>query len=141
MKITTLERDKFLTEAMSECWHENIRDMNGITHILKCTCGRIYSSGRKEYIDSEVNHELRKEYACRNNDFSTWGGFGKLWEWTSKQEWWDSFYPYSLCSQSVTVSTLCYSGQDEIFHIFDQKFIDPDKFANAVYEYLKEKIK
>lgn len=115
-----LERDKYLTEAMGEHWHE---------HTM--TCG--YTMTRLgEYI-SDI------KTTSYTNDFSTWAGFGKLWEWAQKQDWWEDFYQYELCEYSITTSTLCNSGTDTDHYIFDTQFINPNSFANAVYDYLKEK--
>lgn len=54
-----------------------------------------------------------------NTNFSTWEGFGKLWEWSQKQEWWEdyinNFENHSLIN------------------------VNPDRFADTVYTYLKEK--
>lgn len=62
-----IERDKFLTEAMGECWYE---------HTM--TCG--YNLTRTgEYI-SDIKS------TSYPNDFSTWEGFGKLLEWCQKQD-------------------------------------------------------
>ena len=61
------ERDKFLTECMGECWHM-YNSRKGLVNCIHC----------------------QKEMPL-NNDFSTWDGFGKLWEWTRKQEWFSTF--------------------------------------------------
>ena len=57
-----------------------------------------------------------------NMDFSTWPGFGILWEWALVQDWWEKF-------------------TDENYHCCrtDLDMINPRKFANMVYNYLKEK--
>ena len=61
----------------------------------------------------------------RNRDFSTWQDFGYLWEWACEQVWWppfiDSFYWIEASS-----------GMEAILH-----HIHPDRFANAVDEYLQ----
>ena len=51
-------------------------------------------------------------------DFSTWEGFGKLWEWAIEQEWWYEFW-------------------------IEQEWSKPNlkNFANAIYKFLKEKEK
>ncbi|HDZ62293.1 MAG TPA: hypothetical protein ENH40_04015, partial [Nitrospirae bacterium] len=60
-------RDKFLTEAMELCWHDLAKV--GKYQMACFKCGKA------------------KQFAL-NPDFSTWQGFGQLWEWTIKQEWW-----------------------------------------------------
>ena len=88
-----IERDKFLTEAMGEVWYADwvqTGDSEG--------CG----------------------YYCYKNDFSTWEGFGKLWNFMKfKQPFW------SDCCEDLQ----CYIGE----------YVNPDNFANYVYKYLKEK--
>lgn len=54
-----------------------------------------------------------------NDDFSTWDAFGKLWEWSQKQPFW-----MKMISKFHT---------EGFYH-----FINPDRFANAVYDYLKK---
>lgn len=104
-----IKRDKFLTEAMGECWHE-----------AKCS----YNDGWS--IDYECRCGLRwpEEDSPPNTDFSTWEGFGKLWEWSQQQKWWAGFLNSDEC------------GNDYVINTF---YINPDKFANVVYEYLKSK--
>lgn len=51
-----------------------------------------------------------------NNDFSTWAGFGKLLTWCKEQD--DEF----LCKNEMCLA-----------------YLTPDRFATAVYNYLKEK--
>lgn len=53
-----IERDKFLTEAMGECWHDK-----AITNGILSECSKC-----------KVLHS----YLYTNADFSTWKGFGKL---------------------------------------------------------------
>jgi hypothetical protein len=70
----TMTRDQFLTEWMGECWHEyvsyNWRDSakGKVNHTFACNkCGH-------------------QDIERKNNNFSTWPGFGKLWEaaWEDK---------------------------------------------------------
>lgn len=111
----SVERDKYLTEAMGECWHETmlVADEEGggaPFHICrKCKIGM---------------------YSKANNNFSTWEGFGKLWEWTQKQEWWRNFLLTSK-GKIHDLNPLAFATGTSI--------IDLDRFADAVYSYLKEK--
>jgi hypothetical protein len=110
------ERDKFLNEAMGECWHVAGHPL----YVCKCMkgCGTILNSPASK----PVNLEL-----------STWQGFGKLWEWAIDQEWWCEFEfsrPVNPDQSDIFGGTL-----QEIL----QSLINPDRFATAVYEYLKEK--
>lgn len=55
-------RDKYLTEAMGECWHESS------DNYYQCEkCG--------EYLPAV---SMRDWHQTHGNDFSTWEGFGKL---------------------------------------------------------------
>ena len=94
------ERDKFLTEAIGEKPYRR----------FFVSTDRQGGSGDGYYAKDGVK-----------NDFSTWPGFGKLWEWAQQQEWWCDF----------SVRLICFSGLG--------KYIHPDRFANAIYAYLKHK--
>jgi hypothetical protein len=58
-------------------------------------------------------------------DFSTWTNFGKLWEWAQGQEWW-SWFVHEYIFDSM-----------EGFQ--DLSLIHPDRFADALYQFLKER--
>jgi hypothetical protein len=63
----------------------------------------------------------------RGINFSSWEGFGELFEFCQKQEW------YSQLEEDVI-----YHGADSCGGWFDITYINPDKFADTVYEFLKE---
>ena len=100
-----VERDKFLTEAMGECGHEWKRSCG-------CCPGYCKKCGAEE---------------GENNDFSEWEGFGKLWTWAQKQEWWSSFV-YKMAFE--------FQGQKQVFC---EAMIHPDRFADEIYAGLKER--
>ena len=58
-------------------------------------------------------------------DFSTWEGFGKLWEWASDQGWWDTFL----------TDNGRYNDNFEMF--INENFVNPEQFAKAVAHYLQ----
>jgi hypothetical protein len=62
--------------------------------------------------------ETEKHSMSCYQTFSTWSGIGKLWEWAEKQDWWEQF----------------------VYDTFpvDHSIVNPDRFADAVYAYLKE---
>lgn len=115
------ERNKFLTEAMGECWHEwyvSREFLDEFGHGTTQNCSKCWK---------------RKSIRTENVKFSTWEGFGKLWEWSQKQEWWKEF---------------CFSPKGDGYHCYQvpkglDKFaigcayIHPDRFADAVYHFLK----
>lgn len=110
-------RDKYLTKAMGECWHVldccPEKDSDGITyHCELCNADFSFSWDK-------VGSSLKF-----NNDFSTWEGFGKLWEFCQKQEWWENLGNY-LDSRTDVPESL----------------VHPDRFADAVFSYLKERDK
>ena len=90
------ERDKFLTEAMGECFEVYGRNKNG-------------EPRRCNYCDNPLA-----------TDFSTWEGFGKLWTWAQKQGWW--------------IKIMLRFQNEGFYH-----YIHPDRFADAVYAFLKER--
>jgi hypothetical protein len=94
-----IKRDKFLTEAMGECWH-----VGAPNFCVKC----------KDAF----------EFGTFQNNFSTPDGFFKLWKWAQEQEWWENF------------RMLTFTGATWIGH--EDRFINPDRFADAVYAFLKE---
>lgn len=54
--------------------------------------------------------------------FSEWSIFGELWEWAQKQEWWVLFKRWKFGDSME----------------WDEQLINPNRFADAVYAYLKE---
>lgn len=101
------DRDKFLTEQMGEFWHERLTGYD-------CSCGgKIYWN------------------QCNNIGFSTWEGFGKLWEWAQKQEWFENFRVFNHYHDDE-------DNYLESRHDVAEWLIDPDRFADTVYKYLKE---
>lgn len=99
-----VERDKFLTEAMDECYHEYSPDYLKMYNTYKC------KKCKREFLN---NYQY---------PFSTWEGFGKLWEW---------------CLAKGILFGIN-SVMNRLDHQVKKEFINPDNFANAVYEYLKE---
>lgn len=65
-------------------------------------------------------------------DFKTWAAFGILWEWAITQDWWDRF------KNNHMVHIKHYSSCFE--PAFKDEIINPDKFADVIYGFLKEKI-
>ena len=95
------ERNKYLTEAMGDCWHKWGMPDRFTVHCTKC----------KMNIGRNMNMPTK-------NNFSSWEGFGKLFGWASKQDWWEE-------------------PHNDYYEVLPDKYIDPDKFANAIYRFLK----
>lgn len=110
-------RDKFLAEAMGECWHNTVSTQpyhdNQTTHICGC--------GARDTVGETTFHKQPWERYRIKITFSTWDGFGKLWNWSKTQEWWADF-------MSRDVDTVD----------FYELLIDPDHYADAIYELLAE---
>jgi hypothetical protein len=108
-----VERDKFLIEMMGECCHEWIK----VDEYDMGTAHRQCSKCKIEY------WPLDGGYTKLSTDFSTWEGFGKLWEWAQKQDWFEWFvYKNSYDALALLIKTWT---------------IHPDRFADAVYDYLR----
>ena len=105
------KRDKFLKEAMDKCWREPNSWPAQHSYFLYKECSKCGAL-----------------YPCQFDDFSTWNGFGKLWTWVIERDWWDNFKYQKYCGAYCDIDV----------HI-DETDIDPDRFANAVYEFLKER--
>ena len=107
-KVSKEERNKFLTEAVGECWHDQALKLANATKCSKC---------KKSWFLGDENI---------NNDFFTWPGFGKLREfydaWTDeKRELFWRYTDYNIPEEAW----LC----DHIWH--------KDHTANLMYGFLK----
>jgi predicted glycosyl hydrolase (DUF1957 family) len=87
--------------------------------------GEIMNTKRDKFLTEAMGDYYQLfQFPNQNTNFSTWKGFGKLWNWAQKQNWWG----VGLMGMEV------YDGMIKIpIH-----FIHPDRFADAVYTYLKE---
>lgn len=103
------ERDRFLTEALGLCWHEFPTPINNFAP----PCSKCNGSPLK-----------------LNILFSSWHGFGILWEWASKKEWWQKFGDF--------IYSKYYNGDLDITICMLEYFINPDKFADVIYEFLNK---
>lgn len=109
-----MEINKYLTEAMGECWHEVSQK-----HIYYGGCGRCIHCKKIVSVKYQ-SHE------CVRVDFTTWTGFGKLWEWATKQDWWPDF-----------AQDHCWYNPN--YYVFIKcGLINPTTFAKAIYEFRKE---
>lgn len=133
--------NKFLTKAMDECWHEiNPKIItrndavgrfgeNSLGNHYECSCGAFYDGIWNDFSVIKEDHADFKNN--QNNNFSSPDGFFKLWNWAIEQDWWCKF------------SKSCISSNEKYKRIVswhvDINLINPERFAKAVYEYLKEK--
>lgn len=110
------ERDKFLCEVvLGECWHEMEHGYHPTLPRYEC-----------------IHCHERISVIFHNPDFSTPAGFFKLWTKCKEKEWWYDFknkYFYtSTVIQKLKITWL-------EFYINE----DRDRFADAVYEFMKER--
>lgn len=112
------ERDKYLWEKMGKCWHEWFGEYQSWT-CAKC---------RKNFLCEE------KDLNFHNPNFSTWTMFGMVWEWARKQEWWIQFVHEDLYDYDSPKGNCCCGQKD-----FDFNLIHPERFGNALYQFLKSK--
>lgn len=128
------KRDRFLTEATGECWHkfgpaEDFNDDSGEYGFTCVKCGGQYLA-RKETVDG-YRFFTYDEPPTGGFNFSTWKGFGKLWEWVQQQEWWKAF----VAKEGVYSPEMSYCKGEHFW--FESSLINPDKFAETVYNFLK----
>jgi len=97
------QRDKYLTEAMGECWPDFAP--NGFCR--KCNC------------DKRFPYHI---------DFSTWQGFGKLWEFVQNRK---------LISEFLVWFTSRTVAQDYGSNWIRWELMTPDQRSDAVYEFLQ----
>lgn len=117
------ERDKFLTEAMNECWHE-FGETAGGPGFLECQCGAVFSLS---------------EYSSANNNFSTPKGFFKLKDYLSSINRLDLFFDWYVAKRRKAYFGISIPCRVEFFKKCMLALLKtPDRFADAVYEFLKE---
>lgn len=91
--------------------------------------------GLNWYTKEDENPNWPAQFQAKNIHFSTWTGFGNLWEWSQKQDWWGAFYA-SLHYNTITgFNGINYEYEKRL----EEYYVNPERFANAVYEFLKEK--
>lgn len=130
--------NKFLTEAMGEYkeprWRVAQKYEAHRYALIKYTTRRRGTKEKCEkYIKKHYNANASfplelKISKTRITDYSTAKGFFKLWEWSIEQEWWDTFL----------IDNGRYNDNCEIF--INENLINPEEFAKAVAEYLKQNI-
>ena len=110
------EINKFLTEAMDECWHGFLQVTGDSIHIpIKLSCGSCGKTVAEEPFFYKIN-----------NDFSTPEGFFKLWNFAIEQDWWEDFLEKGKYG-------------DPMFDCrISSEIINPERFAKAAYEYLND---
>lgn len=111
------ERDKFLHEAIGIKYHDYEYDYGG----FYCKTCNWQGYECDPYIVYHINI-----------DFSSWDGFGKLLKWFSNKCQTDDEFYANFEEQNYSNSWIECTGP--YVYMFE---LTPDKFANAIYEYLK----
>jgi hypothetical protein len=151
--MTKEETNRYITEQMGE-WQESVQCEGGeISDYYEgwiCTCGAV-----GDWIDIDDRMNVHQTVPDRP-DFFTWPGFGKLWNWASGEKWWDEFWDEifekadeeymehtgSLSRPQGRPINHSYFWQTYLVGIFKGHcLINPERFATAVYEFLKEREK
>jgi hypothetical protein len=108
---TTMQRDQFLTEWLGECWYEwHTYYTDREDYKQHCSCGVVLT-------DRELIPHL-EEFNKENYDFSTWPGFGKLWEAAHGDKQWENFLDQN-------------NRGNFDYGIINTYLINPDRFAYA----------
>ena len=101
-----MNRDRILTEKIVRaCWHEWPGNPKSVSQIGRDPCKKCGSVGIVHYID-----------------FSSWTGFGELWEQLKQRKYWEEFMKWL---------TQRYSWEE-----WESK--NPSQRADVVFEFWKE---
>ena len=109
--MTKNERDKLILEALGECEH-NFPPISTESPFRCLKCGMLY-------------------VLCSRPDFSTPDGFFRVWNGAKEKEWWYEFLEWCLIQIEGVITKYIFS--------FPIIFINPDRFADAVAEFLEKR--
>jgi hypothetical protein len=105
------------------CWHDIISNPDGTT-LGKCKkCGRLFHAIHL----SDWNPD---EF---NPDFTTWEGFGWLWERCIEKDWWEKFTMF-IYKKDVYPIDWSWAMNGYAIH---QYLINPTRFRDALKEYFE----
>ena len=121
------KRDKFLTEEMEECWHEEDKNLYIRNNQRKCRICKEWQT-IKTGADFSIVHA----------DFSTWDGFGKLKYYLETIGEIDHFLNWYIAKKRKEFFGVSIPCRVEFY----KKCIlvlmkTPDRFADATYEWLR----
>lgn len=117
------EINKYLTEAMGLNRHRVV--YQGVDE-WECTICKEEWHTEEELIAQEH----------KNINFSTWDGFGQLWSWAIKQDWWWDEFVWGMKGKRKDEAFIKHTSKTQ--WDLDFKLINPENFANAIYNFLKE---
>ena len=119
------ERDKYLTEAFSECYSHILIEVDNVISCYKCGL---------EFGYGTLDDSIYEWYSdTPPYDFSTWEHFGVLFRWCQRQDWWHSEFTMWLEYEEIDGHKHCAGS------FIQESMVDPNRFADAVYDFLKER--
>ena len=105
-----VNKDKYIVERLGHCWHTyNPLEFDYPFHCSGC-------------------HVPLAKPPNENIDLTTWEGFGWLWEEIERRDDWEEFKGWLSHGYTIKVG---------VGWIFDEYFINPTRFRDAVYDFLK----
>ena len=108
---------RFLTYKMGGAWHER---KPCIYHPEGCLCGHNFFP------------------ACPSNrTFDNWEEFGELWNWATKQEWWDKFLFFSRINMDDILDS---EGAEPVSHSC-MGLVNPTRFPKLITDFMREREK
>jgi len=115
-----------------ECWHE--LELHNMEYRRCKLCSRGFST-ENGIVDSLTGEHI-------NPDFSTWEGFGWLWERVIEKEWWNGFLAYRTYpnpkDKPLRAALLEKVLEDILRESFiELRLINPTCFTEALKEYLE----
>lgn len=132
--MKTVERDRFLTEYIGECYHnyEKVIETDSWDEQSACECIDYECSKCGDYQSNVLYRDFSGCATRRENywdfgrhgcfiDFDSWDGMGKLYNHCKSKIWWTHF---------VLIETKLNPLLSGI--------IEPTNFSNAIYNYLKK---
>jgi len=91
----------------------------------------------EEYLDRMGKSIEDIAQLLREQDASTWEGFGALFTWAKEQDWWSDFLEENgMVVQKKEADDT--SEAVEVFEYFPVNLMDPDEFADAIIAYLDD---
>ena len=120
------QRDKFLTEqVLGGCWHETSKSNAPIEHVVFGSPTRCGKCG---------NRDLSTIFNPWNKSLSTPEGFFKLWNAAKEKDWWEFFLAAEKMDRNLDIPQI----KDKRLYWFED-YINPDRFADALEAFLKER--
>lgn len=93
----------------------------------------------EEYLDRMGKSVEDITEILRQQDYSTWDGFGSLFQWAKEQDWWlDFLQENGMVLEKKGENEDDNSTITETFEYFPVNLLDPDEFADAIVAFLDD---